>query len=114
MISINITFGESQILKRFDILELFMGAKAEELKQVLADVIAATTEQTSIVQGAVNQIETLIDKIDELLAAAADAPTLEETNELIAEGREGLAAIKANSLELVNAVSAGTVAEGVA
>jgi hypothetical protein len=95
-----------ELLNLVKTLEGFMSQTQELIDQLSA----AVTENTSAVESAVTQINGLISHVNELLQAAADAPTLEETNALIAKAQEAVSIIHANSDALIQAQLANTVA----
>lgn len=101
--NINITFGESKILPEILKLLIQMGEKMQAIQDLIDSLNAEVAENSSATQSALTQITALVAKIQEMLDAAAQAPTLEETNALIAAAQQAVATIGANSDALIAA-----------
>ena len=117
MISISITFGESQVLKRLDKLdklELFMSQFVKEFRASLASVKAEIAELNTVGESIKALVAAQTAAINDLAQKAIDAPTAEEKNELLVGIQEVAASVNDEVDELQGLVQQNTPSEGVA
>jgi hypothetical protein len=90
-------FDVNSILQKIDQLELNMSRTVEALQTIIAALAAAVNANADAVILVINELK-------EQLQAAIDAPTLEETNEIIAGAQVAIDALSANTVALIAAV----------
>ena len=101
-----VTINQSNDSSKLDLIISLLtnlGVKMSDITNVIDQLEAALTENTDAVSAAEHSFTILTDEVQKLLAAAAVAPSLEETNALIAEAQAAVSAIKDNSARLIAA-----------
>lgn len=110
--NINITFGAAKELSEILTILTKLGEKMQQIQDLIDTLNAEVAENSSATQSALAQMNVLIAKVQEMLQAAAEAPSLEETNALIAAAQQAVATISANSDALVAATLANQAEAG--